>query len=53
MIYVSLSSLREGRPTTDPEEALPSGGGCGLPLGGNEETSGYKVKKGLKGKEKK
>lgn len=33
---------KEGRPTTDPEEALPSGGGCGLPLGGNEETSGYK-----------
>ena len=33
---------KEGRPTTDPEAALPSGGGCGLPLGGPEETSGYK-----------
>merc|ERR1712025_432531 len=33
---------KEGRPTTVPEEALPSGGGCGLPLGGNEDTSGYK-----------
>lgn len=33
---------KEGQPTTDPEKALPSGGGCGLPLGGGEETSGYK-----------
>jgi len=33
---------KEGKPTTDPLEALPSGGGCGLPLGGPEETSGYK-----------
>ena len=31
-----------GQPTTEPEAALPSGGGCGLPLGGSEETSGYK-----------
>ena len=35
--------FREGNPTADPNEALPSGGGCGLPLGGLEETSGYKV----------
>lgn len=33
---------RCGQPTTQPEAALPSGGGCGLPLGGAEETSGYK-----------
>jgi len=33
---------KEGNPTADPNEALPSGGGCGLPLGGLEETSGYK-----------
>lgn len=33
---------REGRPTTKPEAALPSGGGCSMPLGGAEETSGYK-----------
>ena len=33
---------RRGQPTTEPEAALPSGGGCGLPLGGSEETSGYK-----------
>ena len=25
-------------------EALPSGGGTGLPLGGEEETSGYKAR---------
>jgi len=31
-----------GQPTTCTEAALPSGGGCGLPLGGTEETSGYK-----------
>ena len=33
---------RDGKPTSEPEAALPSGGGCGLPLGGGEETSGYK-----------
>merc|ERR1711936_767692 len=33
---------KEGKPTRSPEAALPSGGGCGLPLGGPEETSGYK-----------
>ena len=33
---------KEGQPTTVPEKALPSGGGCGLPLGGPEVTSGYK-----------
>ena len=33
--------VREGKPTRSPEAALPSGGGCGLPLGGPEETSGY------------
>ena len=33
---------RGGQPTTEPEAALPSGGGCSLPLGGAEETSGYK-----------
>ena len=33
---------KDGQPTTVPEEALPSGGGCGLPLGGSEDTSGYK-----------
>ena len=33
---------KDGQPTSDPEKALPSGGGCGLPLGGSEETSGYK-----------
>ncbi|XP_023341588.1 uncharacterized protein LOC111711452 [Eurytemora carolleeae] len=33
---------KSGKPTTDPVEALPSGGGTGLPLGGEEETSGYK-----------
>jgi len=33
---------KEGKPTRSPEAALPSGGGCGLPLGGSEETSGYK-----------
>ena len=33
---------RHGQPTTDPAVALPSGGGVGQPLGGPEETSGYK-----------
>ena len=33
---------KDGQPTSDPEKALPSGGGCGMPLGGSEETSGYK-----------
>ena len=33
---------KEGKPTSQPEKALPSGGGCGMPLGGAEETSGYK-----------
>ena len=42
-ILFKISSNREGIPTSDPNEALPSGGGCGLPLGGQEETSGYKV----------
>ncbi len=40
---MNISSIRDGKPTSDPNEALPSGGGCGLPLGGQEETSGYKV----------
>ena len=35
--WLSYSSV-----STEPEAALPSGGGCGLPLGGAEETSGYK-----------
>ena len=43
-IFLSIMlHFREGNPTADPNEALPSGGGCGLPLGGLEETSGYKV----------
>jgi len=33
---------KDGKPTRDPEAALPSGAGMGLPLGGMEETSGYK-----------
>jgi len=33
---------KDGKPTSQPEKALPSGGGCGMPLGGAEETSGYK-----------
>ena len=37
---VDIVDAREGKPTRSPEAALPSGGGCGLPLGGSEETSG-------------
>ena len=37
---VNIVDAREGKPTRSPEAALPSGGGCGLPLGGSEETSG-------------
>ena len=33
---------KDGHETDSPEAALPSGGGCGLPLGGGEVTSGYK-----------
>ena len=29
-------SFRDGAPTTDPVEALPSGGGCGMPLGSQQ-----------------
>ena len=45
--WIILFPSREGKPTSDPNEALPSGGGCGLPLGGFEETSGYKVTKNI------
>ena len=37
---VDIVDAREGKTTRSPEAALPSGGGCGLPLGGSEETSG-------------